>query len=246
MGERKRAVDAGGVRPYALSKAALNPADVVGELSPVGKLVYLAAQMDPDEAAEWADKVFDMRRTAFEGAMSAELARFGCGGEGRLTTGPELKALRDGANQVGAGIANTYNYWLARQIQQIREDVPTANRHVYANRLFYSDGNWAAGYWEQRADMIGATETSEGANRGLEAFYRNNEGFLDYAGAEVVPYPTVCSVCASYVEGNPYKSMEDLYNKCMLPAHPYCPHIGVPTDVKPMSRQQCAELWRGG
>jgi hypothetical protein len=232
-------------RPYALGKAKLNPGDVVGDMSQVQKLVYLAGQMDSFEAGEWADEVFDMRRHAYESAIEAELALYGCGGKAYATTGPELRKMRQEANTVGAGIANTYNYWLAREIVAIGEDTPTANRHVYAHRLFYAEDNWAGSYWAGKQEVIGATETASGANWGLESFYRNNGGSLDDGGAEVVPYPTVCPVCASYVEGNPYKSMEDLYNKCMLPAHPHCPHFGTPIDPKRLSAGECAELWRG-
>lgn len=232
------------VRPYALGKAKLNPKDVVDEMSRVQKLVYLAGQMDPDEAQEWADLVYNVRKDAYLAAIDAELSLYGCGGKGEVSKGPAAEMSAE-ADKVGAGIANTYNYWLAREIVRIREETPTANRHVYTHRLFYSDTSWSGSYWGRKQEMIGATETATGANRGLEGFYRNNRDRIDDGGAEVVPYPTVCSVCASYVEGNPYKSMEDLYNHCTLPAHPYCPHFGTPLDPKQLGAGECDKLWRG-
>ena len=225
----------------AATERALDWQSLVKNMTDVQKLVHLAYRWTADEQRVWRDKLFKENRYRYELAIQEEVKVLGCADPGRvqLGQGPELKAVARHAEDSAGSIINTYNYDLARAIAQVAADTPTANRYTYAYRL----ESWIQARSATKDTQIGLTETSWSINQAKRDFYRRNDHLLNKA--EVAPYDTKCPVCAGYVAGNPYKSVEELYRKCTLPAHPKCPHAARVITGQPLTAKECRELWKG-
>jgi hypothetical protein len=215
---------------------------LVDEMSDVQKLVHLAYRKTADDEEEWADDIFKNNRKTYTDTLDEEAAAWGCHPPpASLTRGPILKAIHDEADESGRSIVGTFNYDLALEIRRIGRETPTANRHVYAYRL----RTWVQERDRWKLPQITTIETFKTVNRAQDDFYRFND--LPQEGAEVVPYvtPNMCPICAEYVAGNPYPSMQELLRQCQLPAHPHCPHYGRVIPARRLTRQECRELWLG-
>jgi hypothetical protein len=214
--------------------------ELLDEMSDVEKLVHLAHRWTADDEELWADRLFRNNRKTYTDALDEEAAAWGCyPPPASLTRGPILKAIREEADESGRSIVGTFNYDLALAIRRIRRETPTANRHVYAYRL----RAWMQERARWKKPQIGMIETFKTVNRAQDDFYRFND--LPQEGAEVVPFSTVCEICAEYVAGNPYRSMQELLRRCRLPAHHNCPHYGRVIPARRLTRQECRELWMG-
>ncbi|MFA4973442.1 MAG: hypothetical protein WC683_12560 [bacterium] len=215
---------------------------LVDSMTDVQRLVHLAARHTEDHVRVRRETMIRATRDVYGEAIRQEVIHIGCPDPGRvyLREGAELRRMAEHINEVASGIENTYNYDLARAILQIGAETPTANRWVYAYRL----NGWEAERMAAKEPFIAETEYGWTVNAAKEAFWANNAQIR--AAAEVVPYPTVCPICAEYVAGNPYPSMEALYRRCSLPAHPRCPHHGSPLLDRRLTRDECRDLWIGG
>ena len=214
---------------------------VVAGMTKVQKLVHLAYRRTDEDVAICRNEIFAILRDSYSMTIRAEIIGLGCADPGNVTprSGPELKDMADRAKESAESIVNTFNYDLAMEILRIAEDTPTANRNTYASRLY----EWESARNIEKRMQIDSTETGWAINLAKEAFYTYN-GEIP-AQAEVVPKDTKCPICAEYVAGNPYGSMDELYRKCELPAHPHCPHHGQAITGAPLTRDQCRQLWRG-
>jgi len=206
------------------------------EFSPVMKLVHLAMRKDDVDEDETRTKLLKEGRRLFEDELTMQAARGGCPGRrGLLRNGPILTELNNVYTDHAKSITNTYNYDLAAQIAQIRQDVPTANRHVYAKRLRRWD--------EQRAELKTPviSQMTEAVARSLaqEAFYDHN-GMSGYA--ELMPKTAVCPVCQGWINRGHVP-----LNVAMGHPPPYhirCPHFW---QTRPGQRteDECRLLWMG-
>lgn len=223
-------------------KARRNWRAEVDQMTDVQRLVHLAAREVADDERAWRNRIFADVRGEYESALRHEVQAVGCLDPGRvvLQEGAELKAVAERAAESARSIVNTFNYDLARAIRQIGQEAPRANRYVYEHRLSV----WQAERKEGKDQQITDAELGWAVNRAKEAFHQYNAEIA--ARAEVVPYPTACPVCAEYVAGNPYGSMDELYRRCVLPAHIGCPHHGRPLLDRKLTREECAGLWIGG
>lgn len=222
-------------------KARRNWRPLVDQMTDVQRKVHLAARGVEDDEKVWRARIFADVRGEYEHTIREEVKALGCLDPGRvvLQNGPELKALATRAQQSAKSIVNTYNYDLARAILAIGAQTPRANRYTYFARL----DTWEKARAERKDQQITDVEVGWAINRAKESFHANN---AILARAEVWPYPTVCPVCAEYVAGNPYSSMDELYRRCELPAHVGCPHHGRPLLDRKLTREECAGLWIGG
>ena len=209
-------------------------------MSEVQKKVHLLFRRTEENVEEWREKLLRESRETYEETLREEVRSIGCGDPGPLYLGAgrELRGLNDRAKFASTSIVNTWNWDLANKIVAIRNETPTANRWVYAYRI----QQWEPQHWAAKGQEIAMTETGWAVNRAKQDFYRHND--VDLEGAEVRPYRTACPVCASYVAGNPYKSMDDGYRKTQLPAHPKCPHY-LEAVAKKLTADDCKSLWLG-
>ena len=221
---------------------ALDWRPLVDGMTDIQKKVHLSMRHTDDDVRIWRETLMKQVRDNYAETIRQEVVGIGCPDPGRVYVreGAELKAISNHAGEVSKGIVNTYNYDLARVIVQIGEAHPRANRNVYAANLW----PWEAARDETKNQIIQEAEVGWAVNTAKQAFHAHNAEIRGMA--EVVPYPTVCPVCAEYVKGNPYSSMDALYRKCTLPAHPRCVHSGQLVKDRKLSREECRGLWTGG
>lgn len=218
---------------------------LIGQMSQVQKMVHLAARMDRQSRKEYERRLFEEGRETYRQTLQDELHRWGCPEQIALAPekGPELKAIKDRAVWAARSISDTYNLFLARAILAIGEETPTANRHVYAHRLYGSSG-WDSEYWRVKARLVAEIETMTMVNAGLADFYDRN-GDLLTPEAEVIPLVAVCSICKAMVAGNPHKTIQAVYARYDIPPHPGCPHRPQVVADRKLKRDECQRLWAG-
>lgn len=209
--------------------------ELLAEMSNVQRLVHLALRRDSQDVTELTAALTKARRRAFEDELTAMLSQVGCGGQGRLTRGPELKALSEQSAEEAQGIADTYNRDLAFAILTIGQDAPRANRFVYASRLAVWDENRAA--WKTRQ----IAEWTEGTARtgAVRAFLKNNNLTGE---ARVVPETAAEPVCEGWIKRGWVPVRELMADP--PPYHPNCPH-STESRLEKIPRAECADLWRG-
>ena len=180
-------------KAHALSEA-MPWQTLVEQLSPVGKLVH--GQMMQDDIAEQERRgmLTAQRAKAYEQELKIQASRVGCDQySGSLRIGPEWVALDEQSVNDARSITNTYNRDLARQVAKIRQDVPTANRHVYAKRL----RDWNAGRSEWKNKDISQFTGNSARSKAQADFFRNNGIGEGYATLE--PRTAVCPVCQGFL-----------------------------------------------
>jgi hypothetical protein len=215
----------------------------VEQLTRVQRLVHLAARMTDDDERDLAGHLKRDNVLTYEEALTQLARQHGCHmAEGHLGNNDVRRDIRDAADWSAASVVNTYNYELARAIRSVGEGAPTANRHVYAYRLFHAPDSWGRGYAAQKAEQVAQFERWQAINLAIGHFYQFNDVGEEYA--EVRPYDTVCPACAEYVAGNPYRSIAELYRRTILPAHLGCPHYGAAVGGR-VASGECEELWLG-
>lgn len=220
---------------------------LVQGMSKVQKTVHLAGRWVADDRKELAGRLFREGRETYRQSLQNEVNRLGCGGHKALVpaAGPELKALRERADWAAGSVGGTYNLNLARAILHIGETTPTANRHVYAHRLFYGQDAWDKKYWDAKSVEISQVETMTSVNAGVADFYARN-GDIIMPKAVVRPYVAVCPICIEMVAGNPYDSVDEVFRQWELPAHINCPHFcDVLVEGRRLTRDECSRLWVG-
>jgi len=210
---------------------------VVDNMSPpVMKLVHLAMRLDSFEVDRIKGELLREGRQAYEAELTRQAKRVGCPGRvGRLTSGPALSELNRIFTEHAMGIVNTYNYDLAGAIIQIRSEVPTANRYVYARRL--QDWETKRAAWKDGQIQ----QYTAGVARAMaqQDFYRLN----NIEGVAVLrPEAAVCPVCQGWV-GRGEVSVREATNN-PPPYHPNCPHrwTTIPDRVP---ANECRLLWMG-
>lgn len=218
---------------------------LVATMTRVQKLVHLASRWTGDDRGELERRIFDEGRITYRDTMQQQLNKWGCAGQRAVvpSTGAELTALKDRAKFAAESVTNTYNLNLARAIIQIGEVTPTANRNTYGFRLFYQPGGWDAKYWEDKSDEVAKTESMTMVNAAIADFYDRN-GDLLVPTANILPIAAVCPICQNFVKGNPYRSVQDIYRRFVIPPHPNCPHRAV-VHAKRLRPQECRLLWAG-
>jgi len=214
------------------------------DFSPVQKLVHLTGRRAADYEAELGKRLFDEARATYRETIQDELGKLGCAGRTAVApaAGPELSAIKDRSNWAAASVANTYNVELAKEIARIGEDTPTANRNVYAYRLFHGTG-WDEAYWRDKSTEVAQTESITMVNAAIADFYARNGDMLQPT-ASVLPLAAVCSICQEMVAGNPWRSVDEVFRQFDIPPHPACPHYVYAISGR-ISNEECMLLWAG-
>lgn len=207
----------------------------VDEFSNVMKLVHLAMRRDFVDEEQIRTELLEQGRRAYEDELTLQAKRMGCDRVGQLLNGPILSELNETYTQHAASIANTYNYDLAAQVEVIRREVPTANRHVYAYRLRQWDEVRAAFKNEQ----IGQVTENYARSLAMQHFYQYNGSV---GTAVLQPGSAVCPVCQGWIDRGEVPLPVAMGNP--PPYHPSCPHYW---ETAPGQRDTdaCALLWMG-
>jgi len=214
-------------------------------MAKVQKMVHLAGRMTVADEADLAERMLGHQAETYRQTLEAEAARLGCPQTAASPTGDELEALQERADWAAASIAGTYNLNLAKEIRLIGEVTPTANRHVYASRLYYADGAWDREYWMSKAVEVAQVESITVINAAVSDFYAHNDGIISPM-AHVIPYLAICDLCQEMVAGNPYSSVAEVFRLYEIPPHPGCPHQAESLPARRLSAEECALLWMGG
>jgi hypothetical protein len=210
---------------------------LVGSLSPVNKLVHLAARLDAYDVETIRAELLQSRRRAYESELTIQARRVGCSKQtGRLVNGAILSELNRMSIDDAMSIVNTYNYDLALAIVRIRADVPTANRYVYAARL----SAWAKARAQWKVKQIGLHTEISARSMAQTDFYDNNSSILGVCVLE--PRQAVCPVCQGWILRGEVPidvAMDD-----SPPYHANCPHLWrtIPDKV---AQDACRDLWVG-
>lgn len=219
---------------------------VVAKMTDVQKKVHLAGRRDKLDQKDLADRLFRESRETYKQTLQDELNKWGCSGQKAVTPdkGRELSAIRERADWAAESIANTYNFELAKEIVRIGQDTPTANRNVYAYRLYYSKASWDGAYWKEKATQVSQIETMTTVNAATADFYARNGDRLAPT-ANIVPFQAVCPICQELVANNPYKTPDEAYNASVLPVHVGCVHRVEVVPPERLSQSECKSLWAG-
>jgi hypothetical protein len=206
------------------------------EFTRVQKLVHLAMRQDMVDEATIKTQLVRMGRRAYEDELTLMAASLGCPGRrGHLRNGPMLSELSEMYEGHAASIVNTYNYYLAMEIQRIREEYRAGNRHYYAKRLV----EWDKGYWEWKRGQV--AQVTEGSARSLAQVHFHEMNKID--GFMVLrPVEAVCPVCQGWVARGLVPIGEAL--KYPPPYHVGCPHSWVLVPAK-VDQATCELLWMG-
>lgn len=204
--------------------------------SRVMKMVHLAGRYDQVKEDQIKADLLRVGRRAYEDELNMQAKHAGCGGRSaHLTNGPILSQLNDIYVEHAASIVNTFNYDLAAQVAQIRQDVPRANRYTYSKRL----QDWEQVRAELKDPVISQMTDSVARSLAQQHFVDHN----GYGGtAELVPKPAVCPVCIGWVARGvvPLRVAQNH----PPPYHIRCPHKWL---TKPDKRtpEECEILWMG-
>lgn len=209
----------------------------VNNLSDVGRLVHLAGRMDGVDEEQIRTELLRIRRTSYESELSIQAGRVGCPGRsGMLTAGPSLSALNEMSVRDAGSMVNTYNYTLATRIQAVRDETPTANRHVYAYRI---SGFMNAKVTDKSSVSAGYAD-STARSMAQQDFYSFNSASMGTAQLE--PRAAVCPICRGWSNRGEVLMPVALNNP--PPYHPRCPHFWR-TNPQKVARDECPNLWMG-
>ncbi len=108
--------------------------------SDVMNLAFDARAEGEPEVLRLQAELTGQRGKAYADELGVQARRAGCDQyRPVMRHGPEWVALGQESGRDAESITRTFNNEMARQVAKIRQEVPTANRYVYAKRL----GDWA-------------------------------------------------------------------------------------------------------
>lgn len=208
--------------------------ELVNQMTPVQKLVHLAARADAVYEQELKTDLLRARRRAYEDELSLQAMLAGCGAEqGLVSEGALLSELDEQCREDAAGIVNTYNTDLAHIITNIGEEMPTANRFTYKARFKTWDHERAI--WKKQ--QIGLYTDGSARAKAQQDFYGEN-GL--HGEAKLAPEDAKCPVCIGWIARGMVPILEARRNP--PPYHVNCPHRW---DMYPEQVDDCAMLWMG-
>lgn len=207
---------------------------VVDDLTDVGKLVHLAVRRTSDDIEKISKALFDIRRREYDQAVSDFLVQVGCKEIGQLGEGRELSDLNDLGKEEAKGIANTFNFDLAVAIKNIRQEIPTANRHVYVNRL----RGWNRERKEFKSQQIVMHTAMTTRQQAMVNFSENN-GLRPQT--ELIPKVAAEVICQGWI--NRGKVAFRVANNNPSPFHIGCIHWWQPVSFGKVGN--CEDLWVG-
>jgi hypothetical protein len=204
-----------------------------GDLSDVGRLVYLMFKKTAADTEPLADALFEEGRRTAEETLLQEAHAVGCAPLSvHLQSGWLLSWIRDRADWAAQKIADTYNQELVSEILRIIAEVPTANRWVIAYRV----QAWDATRQVWKIGQVGSTEAFVVSNEVKLQFYEMNKVVEPEAW---FGYSLQCEICQDIAAHNPHTLAEA--ESIGLP------HVGCMDrwDIRGGETVACDELWLG-
>jgi len=211
---------------------------LVAHGSDVMKLAHGAAMQDETTEQMTRGELTAYRARAYEKELATQAQRVGCDQySAPLRIGPEWVELDKKSIDDARSITNTYNRDLAREINKIRKDVPTANRNTYAKRI----EGWSKSRKDWKDKQIIQYTNNSARNQAQRDFYRNNG--ITEGTAVLRPRTAVCPICNGWINRGEVPLNVALANPANF--HPNCPHYW---DVYPpkLAPDDCGNLWRPG
>jgi len=209
----------------------------IENLTPVGRLVHLAARYDAFDVEGIRGDLLRNMRAAYNDELNIQARRVGCDRTGGVREGSILSKLNDRARWHAASIVNTYNYDLAIAIQHIRQETPTANRYTYVARLSVWDANRAG--WKD--DQITLMIEGDARIMAQQDFTAMN-GLLDSGMARLEPRTAVCPICQGWIDRGDVPIRVAMEHPAKW--HVGCPHLWTFFYNK-LPPDQCRDLWMG-
>jgi len=215
----------------------LDPRVIIDQLSTVQRLVHLAARFDSVDEERLRSELLSVRRKAYNDELSIQAGNVGCPGQvGRLGNGNILSVLNEASKTDAASIVNTYNYFLALEIQRAGQENPRGNRNYYAAKVTA----WNPGYWSYKYPQIVQVTELTARNMAQQDFYQYNGSTM--GSAKLEPTSAVCPICAGWIARGIVPLRVALSNPANF--HVNCPHIW---DIRPgkVAKEDCPLLWMG-
>jgi len=217
----------------AILQAGRDPA--TNTLDDKGLAAWLTERLTlPDQAeASLAATLTSQARHAATVMIGHHLASVGISKPVRLTDAKLLERLDTRAGDSAWSVVQTFNADLALAIaEQVTATAPAQEGRGLGSDLVSAASRvkealaglltWenARNVWKEA--QVGLAETQAAISDATREFFTNNT-----VEGEAEVQPRVCAepVCQSYVDGNPYESMDVLLANCELPAHLGCPHF---------------------
>lgn len=218
--------------------AKLNWHTKVDKMRDVQKLSHLAARKDSFDVEHYRTGLVRMGRKEYQAELGNMAAQMGCPGRsGQLTSGPFLSELSDIYQTHAESIVNTYNYDLARQIENLYEQNHRGNRHYYAYHL----RQWHTIRAQLKDPQIKMMTQGTATSLAQTHFYQMN-GTMD-AVAVLVPTVAVCPVCQGWIDRGEVPANEAINHP--PPYHPNCPHKWNFKRADKLPPEHCELLWMG-
>jgi len=194
---------------------------LVSQGSPVMQIAHGAMMQDDLAEQTRRGELTAQRARAYQDELAIQAKRVGCPHyRGTLRLGPEWIELDKKSIEDAHSITDTYNSDLAKAINKIRTDVPTANRNTYAKRL--RDWNDNRSQWKER--QIAQHTDLSARNQAQRDFYRNNG--IRTGMAVLRPRTAVCPICNGWINRGETPIQVALSNPG--PYHPNCVPPGEP------------------
>lgn len=213
----------------------LDRASIIDAMPRVQKLVHLAARLDIQDSKEISKLNQEQKRNAYESELNTLIRQVGC--KRTAVVSSSAQALIDAQSDAEAdSIVNTYNYFLAVEIRNIRIAFPKSNRHVFASKL----RAWHNKYMQYKSSQIALHNEVEWRAHAQSQFLRYNklEGI-----AELEPKSHAqCDVCKMWIARGSMPLREARKVMAKWPPHVNCIHTW---KVNIGKAEDCAKLWIG-
>ena len=211
---------------------------IVAQGSPVMRHVHFVSMRDDVAEQTTRGELTNIRAKAYEKELKLQGQAVGCPEyQARLGQSEEWVTMLEHSTNDARGITTTYNRELANQINKIRRDVPTANRHVYAKRIGTWEKNRSA--WKDKQTQQFAANDARG--RAQADFYNKNGIVEGYAILR--PRTAVCPICRGWVARGKVSVNIAMAEPGLW--HPNCVHLWDITTPK-LPPDGCKNLWKPG
>lgn len=203
-------------------------------MSDLIRIMALLYRMNAADIQTLSQELLDARKRAWQSALAEEVRAFGCQKTPRAPSGRDLNELKAMSLEDAQSIAQTWNRDIERQLEQIYQTNPRANRHTYIKRMREWEAKRAA--WKNAQIALNTTQQTH--NYARSRFFQEN-GLRGSYYIMTGPTP-VCRECTQIMAMGILP--EAFVQRKPCPRHVNCTH-----QYSLVTRPQiaCDELWVG-
>lgn len=197
------------------------------------QVLGLLYRMESEDTAALEQQLLERRKQAWVLALAEQAARYGCNRTPEPPRKQDLTELKRMSKEDAAGIAQTWNRDVERQLQRLYDANPRGNRVYYTKNM----ERWAQarGQWKN-AQIALQTEQSTRYYAKMRFFEMNTiRPRFKFVGP-----PPVCEVCLDHF-GAGIVDMQYI-RRNPSPIHPNCPHEWQEAVIADIP---CDQLWLG-